>query len=257
VFVAAEYYLPLYFQSVKEASPVHSGVLVLPILLTEALASIISGLVIHRVGRYLELIRLGTAFLTIGTGLYIHFDTTSFLGEIIGFQIVAGTGAGLLFSPPLIALHSNVAPDDTATTTATFGLIRNVATSMSIVIGGVVFQNSMQLRQPELQAAGLPADLVEKLAGASAMANIMVIRAIPDTGQQLAVKNAFTWSLRNAWILYTCVAAGGLVASVFITKQLLSQEHTETRTGIKTKRKQDLAAPAIKTSASKLPTVVV
>jgi hypothetical protein len=35
-YIAGEYYLPLYFQSALEASPVKSGALVLPITVTEA-----------------------------------------------------------------------------------------------------------------------------------------------------------------------------------------------------------------------------
>ncbi|KAH8743502.1 hypothetical protein F5882DRAFT_269723, partial [Hyaloscypha sp. PMI_1271] len=54
--IAAEYCLPLYFQSVKEASPVRSGILILPITITGALMGIITGLIIHRTGRYIELI---------------------------------------------------------------------------------------------------------------------------------------------------------------------------------------------------------
>lgn len=211
----------------------HSGLLILPLILTESFASVASGLVIHQTGRYLELIWLGTTFLTIGTGLYILFTPSSPLVEVIGFEIVAGIGAGLLFCPPLIALQSKISQDETAAATATFGFVRNLATSMSIVIGGVVFQNSMKLREPELHAAQLPVDLVTELAGPSAAANVMSIQGIKDPLQQLAVKEAFAWSLRNMWILYTCVAACGLIASIFITKQVLSKEHTETETGIK------------------------
>ncbi|OXV11206.1 hypothetical protein Egran_01033 [Elaphomyces granulatus] len=232
VFIGGEYYLPLYFQSARDASPLHSGLLILPLILTESFASVASGLIIHQTGRYLELIWIGLTFLTIGTGLYIHFSPSSSLVEVIGFQIVAGIGSGFLFCPPLIALQSMISQDDTAAATATFGFVRNLATSMSIVIGGVVFQNSMRLREPELLAAQLPQDLAMALAG-SATANVITIREIEDPLQQLVVKEAFVGSLRNMWILYTCVAACGLLASVFITKQVLSQEHTETETGIK------------------------
>lgn len=126
-----------------------------------------------------------------------------------------------------------ISQDDTAAATATFGFVRNLATSMSIVIGGVAFQNSMRLREPELLAAQLPQDLAMALAGPSATANVVTIRDIKDPLQQLVVKEAFAGSLRNMWILYTCVAACGLLASLFITEQVLSQEHTETETGIK------------------------
>lgn len=172
------------------------------------------------------------ASLTIGNGLYIYFNATSSIAEIVIFEAIAGIGAGLLFEPPLIALQALVSQDDTATATATLGFFRNLATSFSIVIGGVVFQSGMQLQVPKLRMAGLSAEIIQQVSAGNAAANVMVIGTISDPAQQLAVKEAFAFSLRNMWILYTCVSAVGLLASAFIAKQALSKEHTETKTGI-------------------------
>jgi hypothetical protein len=189
--------------------------------------------VIHRTGRYLECIYIGTAMLTLGNGIFITFNATTPLKQIIGFEIIAGMGAGLLFEPPLIAIQSMVSQDDTATATSTFGFVRSIGTCLSVVVGGVVFQNSMQLRGPFLQAAGLPAELVQKFSGKDAAANVMLIRTIADPAHQMAVKEAFAWSMRNMWILYTCVGAFGFVISFFVGKQHLKHDHTETITGLK------------------------
>ena len=99
VFIAAEYYLPLYFQSVQEASPLHSGVLLLPTIVTTATMGVLVGVFIHRTGRYLEIMWIGTALLTLGNGLLISLNATSTLKEIIPFQIVVGLGSGMLFEP--------------------------------------------------------------------------------------------------------------------------------------------------------------
>lgn len=80
--------------------------------------------------------------------------------------------------------------------------------------------------------------MTESLAGGAAAANVFVIKGIADAGQKRAVKEAFAWSLRNMWILYTCLSGCGVVASGFITKQVLSKEHTETRTGLKKETEQ-------------------
>ena len=95
---SAEYYLPLYFQSAKEASPLRSGLLLLPLILTEAFTGVAGGIYIHQVGRYIELIWVGVILLTIGNGLYIHLDATSSIGIIAAFEIISGLGVGLLVS---------------------------------------------------------------------------------------------------------------------------------------------------------------
>ncbi|KAI9778548.1 MAG: hypothetical protein M1835_004898, partial [Candelina submexicana] len=233
VFIAAEYYLPLYFQSVRQASPLHSGILLLPTVITEALSGIATGLIIHRTGRYLELIYAGMGFLTLGYGLFINITAYSPLYQLIIFQIVAGIGGGLLFEPPLIALQSLVSQSDTATATATFGFIRNMATALSVVVCGVVFQNGMELRGPILRDQGLLANVTDLLTGSAAAANVMIISTIRDPAQAREVKQAFAWSLRNIWILVTGVSACGIVACAFIGRHVLGTEHTETKTGLK------------------------
>lgn len=232
VSIGAEYYLPLYFQSVKQASPLRSGILILPMTVTEAAVDIMVGILIHQTGRYREITWAGVTLMTLGTGLYINFRTDTSVARIVGFEIIAGIGTALLFQAPLISIQNTVSQADTATATATLGFIRNLATSLSIVLGGVVFQNSMAARQSSLAAAGLSESVLEALSGDQAAANVEIIQTIQDAAQRQVVQDAFAWSLRNMFIMYTCVAAVAMVASAFIKQRHLSTEHTETKTGI-------------------------
>jgi MFS family permease len=207
----------------------------MPFILTESFTSLSVGILIHRTGRYQEVIWIGMAFVTLGTGLFINYDVSTTLGKIIGYQILSGFGCGLLFFPPLIALQSNIPPKETASATATFGFVRNVAMALSVVLGGVVFQNSMIMRRSHLRDAGLSETLQEEFTGAEAAANVLTVKDVPDEFQRQVIKEAFAWSIRNIWILYTALAACGLIASFFITKRQLSKEHVETKTGLKEK----------------------
>lgn len=112
---------------------------------------ILSAVIIHQTGRYREIIWVGTLLMTIGLGLLIQFQTDTSIGEIVGFQLVAGVGAGLLFQPPLIAVQAMSSQADTATATGTLGFVRNIATSLSVVLGGIVFQNGMESRVSEFR----------------------------------------------------------------------------------------------------------
>jgi MFS family permease len=209
-----------------------SGVLILPLVLAEAFSGLITGMIIHRTGRYRELIWIGFVLMTIGNGLLIRLDPFSSLGEIIGYQLICGAGAGLLFQTPIIAIQAMVSQDDTATATATLGFIRNMATACSIVIGGVVFQNSMGERKASLLATGMSETLANQMTGDSAEANIEYIKDIEDPAQLLAVREAFAWSMRNMWILYTCMSGLGVICSFFILRTRLREDHVETVTGL-------------------------
>lgn len=152
VVFSVEFYLPLYFQAVKGASPLESGYRIMPITLTQAVVGMCVGLMVYKTGRYLELIWAGVVLLMLGNGLYIKLDVGSSLGSIVAFQLVAAIGAGLLFQPPLIALQALVPPQKTASATATLGLFRNLSTSIAIVVGQVIFSNGMTSRRSSLVA---------------------------------------------------------------------------------------------------------
>ncbi|KAE8150032.1 major facilitator superfamily domain-containing protein [Aspergillus avenaceus] len=233
-----EYYLPLYLQSVKQASPLRSGVLIVLMMVTEAVVDILAGVFMHKIGRYRELLWAGVTIMTLGTGLYIHLGIDTPLAKIICFEIIGGIGIALLFQTPSIAIQNTVSQAATASAIATLGFICNLATSLSIVLGSVVFQNSMNARQSSLTAAGLNGSALKALSGDQAAANVDIIKALHDPVQRRAAESAFAWSLRNMFIMYTSVAAVGLVAGAFVKQRHMSTEHSETKTGIHHMTKQ-------------------
>ncbi|KAH6659157.1 MFS drug transporter [Truncatella angustata] len=239
VSIGVEYYLPLYFQSVKQESPLRSGILILPMLATEAATDIVAGVVVHTTGRYRELVCVGAVLMTLGTGLYVNFGRETPIAIIAVFEIIGGIGVALLFQTPLIALQAGIKQADTSSATATIGLMRNVATSFSIVLGGAVFQNSMDSRQSLLAAAGLDPSTLYALSGDHAAANVEIIQSIEDAMQRQVVQDTFSWSLRNMFIMYTCIAAVALATSMFIKQRHLSTEHSETKTGIENLSKRE------------------
>lgn len=169
-------------------------------------------------------------FLTLGFGLFINLDASSGWAKIIIYQIIAGVGAGANIQSPLIALQTLTPAQDNATATSTFGFVRGLALAISIVLGGVVFQNGMESQAGELRAQ-LGDSVAALLSGSKAGANIIVIDSLGPVQQKVA-RLAFAWALKRMWILYTCTAAAGLVASFFVGRQELSRVHEEVRTGL-------------------------
>ncbi|RAR06018.1 MFS transporter-like protein [Stemphylium lycopersici] len=247
VFIAGEYYMPLYFQAVLEASPLRSGLLLLPFIVTGALAGVLCGVVMHKTGHFREIMWVGTLLLTIGFGLFISFSATTSTGKAIGFLIVGGLGSGILFEAPLIAIQSQVEQHNVASATATLSFIRNIGVSVSTIIGGTIFQNSMQSQAGALRDAGLPQRLLDQLDGDSAMANVMLPSTLDNSAWELAAKQAFAYAMRNMWITYTVLAFLSFVASLFIETAVLGTEHVETVTGL---RKMENKVKAVATTDS-------
>ncbi|KAK3936171.1 major facilitator superfamily domain-containing protein [Diplogelasinospora grovesii] len=248
VFISGSYYLPLYFQAVLGASPLLSGVYILPFTLSLALVSAATGIFIKKTGKYLPCIIFGMTVMTLGYGLFIDLEARANWAKIILFQIVAGIGVGPNFQSPLIALQTTVEPRDIASATGTFGFVRQLFTSISVVIGGVVFQNQMQKQYPQLlaelgpQTAGL-------LTGANAGASVGVVGQLPGREGDIA-RQAYWDSLRTMYIMYVAFAGLGLVIAMFVGSRKLSKDHTEHKTGLQDMRRRK-ETPATKGDVEK------
>lgn len=247
VFISSSYYLPLYFQAVRGASPLLSGVYILPSALALSFASIGTGIFIRKTGQYLPAIWFGFFAMVLGFGLFVDFDAHSGWDKIIIYQIIAGIGIGPNFQAPLIALQANIKPRDIATATATFGFVRQLATSISVVVGNTVYSNEMLKRSAKLRAA-LGAQVASELTGSGAGANVELIDALPTAGRKVA-QTAFADSLRPMWIMYVAIAAVGLVISFFVQRKQLSRQHEETKTGLDTQQTRKQAQQDTETAA--------
>jgi hypothetical protein len=150
--------------------------------------------------------------------------------KIVIYQLTSGVGVGLNFQPPLIALQSNVPAQDNAAATASFGLVRNVASAIGVVLGSVAFANKMNAEQGRLiDEVGSPtADL---FSGSNAQANVLLVRTL-DASQQDAILDAFAESIKHIWIVAVCFAAAALLACLFIKHKQLDKTHVEVKTGL-------------------------
>ena len=215
------YFLPLYFQAVRGASPVYSGVLLMPIVVVQAVTGVAVGGIIYRFGCTGPVVWTGMTFVTLGIGLFIAVGRSTSLNVIFAIEVVTALGVGAVFQAPLVAYQAMVEDSDMAVATALFGFIRSIATSMSVVIGGVVFQNKMKEHQ-DLLGASLGTSLAQKFSASHAASNALLVRLL-SSEQQVIVKDAYVSSLNNMWKVYTVVGGLGFVAALFTKRQLPSR----------------------------------
>ncbi|CEI62816.1 putative efflux pump gsfJ [Fusarium venenatum] len=144
-FFLAIYYIPIYFQSIHNASPTSSGVRNLPLILAVTFSTIASGGLVTATGRYQPLLIGGAAFATIGAGLLYLLDIDTSTGKWIGYQIVAGVGWGLAFQIPMIAVQGTVDPKDLASATGILLFFQGLGGAYIVSGGQAAFVNQMLL----------------------------------------------------------------------------------------------------------------
>ena len=230
IFIADLFYLPLYFQSVLGASAILSGVYLLPVAITLCVVSTGTGLYISKTGRYRPPIYFAILALILGHGLYINLPDYPSWSRIVIFQIISGFGIGPLFQAPIIAVFSLTKPADIASAAATIFFARDIAQAMSVVVGGVIFQNRMQAHSSQLNSV-LPPVTAHMLTDGDATASTELIQSLPN-GEKQVVYVAYTESLSTTWIFFTVLGVVALMLSVLISKQVLSREHKIGKTGL-------------------------
>jgi len=152
-------YIPLYLQVVKGASPTQSGLELLPLMAGVLIASIGSGQLITRFGRYKVYPIVGTALLAVGTLLLSHLGvgTSLLLADL--YMLVVGLGLGFVMQVLVLAVQNAVDYAHLGVATSTATLFRSMGGTIGVPIFGAVFSNRLA---SEL-ASRLPAGVVDKL----------------------------------------------------------------------------------------------
>ncbi|MCJ1277841.1 hypothetical protein MMC21_005655 [Puttea exsequens] len=104
------YYLPIYFQAVRGASPTMSGVYMLPGVISQVVFATVSGALVGRFGYYLPWIVGCGSLVTLGMGLLCTLTPTTPTAHWVGFQILVGVGRGMGVQMPIIAIQNMLPP---------------------------------------------------------------------------------------------------------------------------------------------------
>jgi EmrB/QacA subfamily drug resistance transporter len=188
-------FLPLFLQIVDGATPTGSGLLLLPLMAGLLAASIISGRLITRIGRYKVFPVLGTGVMTAGMYLLSRLDVSTTRVESSLYMLVIGVGIGTVM-PVLVLVAQNAAPPrdmGAATSTATFS--RSIGGSVGVAVFGAIFSSRLSDELPQL----LPQGGLRGLDSHSLLGSPGVIKSLPAAVKE-PLLHAFANSLHTVFI---------------------------------------------------------
>src|SRR6185437_6060053 len=161
-------FLPLYFLIVQGVSYTQSGYQLLPFMFGLILASIASGQLVARTGRYKPYILIGLALLIVGMGLMtqLRADTDPWL--LASWMFVAGLGVGPTFAVFTIIVQNAVDFKDLGAATSDLTLFRQIGTTVGIAAAFSLFRLNFtwDLLRDQIITAGGPAALLPTTAPA-------------------------------------------------------------------------------------------
>ncbi|KXT07096.1 hypothetical protein AC578_2466 [Pseudocercospora eumusae] len=135
--------IPLWFQNIKDATAMRSGINTIPILISFCTGSVVSGLVVGRIGYYTPVAIVGSAITATGAGLIVLWKTTTSVVETSGYQIVLGLGLGLGFQQGSMAAQTVLLPSDIPTGLAIMNIIQQLSGAVFVCIGYNLLKTSL------------------------------------------------------------------------------------------------------------------
>ena len=233
-FGAVIIFLPFYFLIVEGASATESGYRLLPFMLGLIIASIASGQIVSRTGRYKPVILVGIATLIVGMGLLTQLRVGTPDIVLAAWMFVAGLGVGPTFAVFTIIVQNAVPFNQLGAATSDLTLFRQIGTTVGIAVAFTLFRLNFtwDLLREQLIGAGAPAAFVPttapagfdpaQLTSVSGNGGGDLLAAIPAQFQPVFIEGfhrALTISIGNS-IWLGVIASAIALGAAFLLKEI-------------------------------------
>ena len=206
-------FLPLFLQIVTGASATNSGLLMLPLMGGLMVASISSGRIISRTGRYNVWPVTGMAVATTGMFLLSLMDAgTTRLGSSL-CMLVLGLGIGMIMQVLVLAVQNAVPYADLGVATAAATFFRSMGGSFGVAVFGAILNTRMAAELPQL----LPAAALAQVGGRASqlLSSPAQIRLLPPPIMH-GIIEALSRSIHSVFVWAVPLLLAGFVLAWFL-----------------------------------------
>lgn len=197
-----------------------------PIVVSLVPASIITGGVITRGGKYRVILWVGLAIDVLGNGLIIMWDRDISTAAWAAQMVVVGIAQGIVLNGLNFSTQATAATADVAYSAAMYTFMRSLGMTIGVAIGGSVYQNRMKHK---LRIHNLPEEIATNAEGF-----IRTLREMPNNRMKADIIDAYVYGFKGVFIVLTAVIGAAFVANLFIKEfsldQILESQHVLKRT---------------------------
>ncbi|MET9517560.1 MFS transporter [Streptomyces sp. NPDC002994] len=147
-------YLPTFLQMAGGAGATESGLLMLPMMGGLVIASILSGHLISRTGRYRIYPAVGSACSVVGMWLLSRLEADTSPLHYSIWMALLGTGIGLVMPVLVLAVQNSVPPAELGAATSAHTYFRQIGGSVGAAVFGTLFANRLADALAERLPAG-------------------------------------------------------------------------------------------------------
>ena len=216
-------FIPLFIQGVIGRSPSESGAVMTPMMFALIFASIMTGQVVTRLGRYKTVGVVGMSVTTAGMFLLSQMDVSTSYTLVVVNMMVVGVGLGMTLPVFNLAVQNAVDIAQVGVATSSVQFLRSIGGSLGTAVFGAVMANrfgsAFQQTLPRDVASRIPPAMLSAFASPQALMDPEVtsrLGADPAMLEQMrpvltAVKTSLSVSLHDVFLMGTIIAAVGIV----------------------------------------------
>lgn len=207
-FFVLVYWVPIWFQAVKGASALKSGIYTLPMILSLVLANILTGAGTGAIGYYNPFYYGSVILSSIGAGLLTTFTVDEPTGKWIGYQIIYGFGVGFGMQQAIITAQAVLPLQDVPVGTALAAFSQMFGGALFVSAAQNVFNNRLMKELPKY-ASGVDPRIIVKV-GATDLKN-----AVPPS-MIAGVLKAYNNALTQTWYIAVAMCCLTAIPAVFV-----------------------------------------
>ncbi|KAL1297867.1 hypothetical protein AAFC00_006390 [Neodothiora populina] len=219
-WIAALFYIPLYFQAVDGLTATQAGVRLIPSIACGVSGSLFGGFYMQRTGKYYYLTVIAYSCLVVGLSFIIMFSgvvVKSTPGLIAG-MCISGFSNGIGVTSTLIGLIANSSREDQAVATACSYLFRSLGSVFGVSMSATVANQSLRDSLKESLKSGKAAtEIAERVR--ESLAYIATLE--PEIRE--IVRECYAKSTRSAFVLEAGLVTGAAIAAWFIKEKALGK----------------------------------
>ena len=219
-WMAALFYLSLYYQGYYGATATEAGLLMIPQILASVSGSLFGGFYIRKTGKYFWLtvaayiaVVFGMLIILCSSGLIVHAIPATVIGAMI-----CGFGNGIGVTSTLIGLIANVKRDDQATATACSYLFRSLGSTTGVSLSATVFNEALRISLARGLGSGKVAERIQE----SVRRSLQRVRDL-EPGVRGKVRHSYGVGTQAAFGLELGFIVGAAIAAWFIREKPLSR----------------------------------
>jgi len=196
IMFGAIIFIPLYLQTVHDATPTSAGLQLLPMVGGMLITFILSGRLISRWGRYKIFPIFGTGVTALGLYLLALLSPTTSLAQSSLYMFVVGFGLGAVMQILVVAVQNAVPYSQLGTATSAATFFRSIGGAFGISLFGAIFNNRLFAQLPLY----LPVSALRHLSGNSISSNPAQINALPPALRHGYVQ-AFSHAIHDVFLI--------------------------------------------------------